>query len=89
MTQEKKQQDEALARAYREGAQGDAHHALSGQGGYDPTLVTTPELPHEPMRDGTKYDAVDSENRNVPPHPKGPDYDKILRGLEPGETSVE
>lgn len=89
MTQEKKQQDEALAKAYREAAEKDAHHGLSGQGGYDPTLTTTPEIPNVPMQDGTKYDPVDSEDHSVPPHPKGPYHDKILRGLEPGETSVE
>lgn len=94
MTQQDKDRQAELARHYREAAEGDAWHQLSGGGGdaprgKDPTLVVTPEVPDVPLTDVAHPDKADGEDHDAPPHPDGPYHDAIMRGLEPGETSVE
>ena len=83
--------DTDLARSYRHAAAGDAHHERKSGGpdpaGSDPTLATTFERPHKPLSDVTRPDKADGENKG---YTSGdPAHDKIMAGLEPGETSSD
>jgi len=83
----------ALARRYREAAKEDALQQLSGsgpcRGGEDPTLAVTHEVQGVPMRDVAHPDKADGEDHDAPPSPHGPAHDALMRGFEPGETSME
>ena len=56
---------------------------------WDPALLETPERPDVPLSDVTHPDKADGEDHSVPPSDKGPEHDRLMRGLEPGETSAE
>ena len=92
MAQRDKPEERALAQAYEDAAKDDAwHERASGDPadkGQDPTLTVTPEEQDRPMSDVAHPDPVDSEDRSAPPSDKGPDYDALMRGFEPGETSM-
>jgi hypothetical protein len=85
--------DKALAGSYRQAAAGDAYHERKSGGPdpapYDPTMGVTPERPDVPLSDVAHPDKADGENYAALPSDKGPDYDRLMRGLEPGETSSE
>lgn len=87
-----KSDERALAQAYEDAAKDDAWHGRAGgdpaDRGQDPTLTVTPERQDVPMSDVAHPDPVDSENRDAPPSEKGPAYDALMRGFEPGETSM-
>ncbi|MBT2187866.1 hypothetical protein [Sphingobium nicotianae] len=93
MTQQDRDEQEALARRYREAAAGDAWHERasddSAESEDDPTLAVTPEVPDVPLTDVAHPDPADGEDHDAPPSEKGPYYDKLMRGLEPGETTGE
>ena len=90
---EREKDDRALARDYRHAAAGDAHHERKSggpdSGGSDPMLAVTNEVPGVPMTDVAHPDKADGENYAAAPSAKGPEYDALMRGLEPGETSAE
>jgi hypothetical protein len=87
------QHEKDLARTYRQAAAGDAHHERKSGGPdpapYDPMLNVTPERPDVPLSDVAHPDKADGEDYSVPPSAKGPEHDRLMRGLEPGETSAE
>lgn len=93
MTQSGKRDDKDLAKEYRDASAGDAWHAREanqpGGAGEDATINATPETPHVPLSDVAHPDAADGENHAAPPSPKGPEYDKLMRGYEPGEMAGE
>ena len=93
MTQSDKRDDKDLAKDYRDAAAGDAWHERDGNGrggaGQDATINTTPETPNVPLSDVARPDPADGENHAAPPSPKGPDYDRLMRGYEPGEMAGE
>ena len=82
-----------LATTYREAAAGDAWHERdntgTAQGGQDWSLAVTPEVPGVPLDDMAHPDPADGEDYSVPPSQKGPAYDALMRGFEPGETSMD
>jgi hypothetical protein len=87
-------EEQALARTYRQAAKGDAYHerksgGAPAPGGYDPTMGVTHERPDVPLSDVVHPDKADGENHDAPPSAKGPDHDRLMRGLEPGETSAD
>lgn len=88
-----KQDHEALAKHYRDAAASDAWHQLEGggpgNGGHDWTLSVTPEVPGVPLHDVAHPDPADGEDHDAPPSPHGPAHDALMRGFEPGETSME
>jgi len=93
MAKQDKDEEEALAALYREGAKDDAWLALGkgrpGESGSDATLSVTPEKPDVPLHDIAHPDPADGEDHSVPPSPRGPAHDALMRGLEPGETGME
>lgn len=93
MAQSGKRDDKDLAKAYRDASAGTAWHERDanqpGGAGEDATINSTPETPDTPLSDVARPDAADGENHSAPPHPKGPAYDKLMRGYEPGEMAGE
>ena len=83
--------DHDLARSYRHAAAGDSYHERKSGGpepaGNDPTLSTTFERPHKPLSDVTRPDKADGENKGFSSGDAR--MDKLMSGLEPGETSSE
>ena len=93
MTQAEKRDDKDLAKQYREAAKDDAWHERDGNrrggAGEDATINATPETQDAPLSDVAHPDPADGENHAAPPSPKGPEYDKLMRGYEPGEMAGE
>lgn len=87
------QKDRDLARSYRHAAAADAYHERKSGGPdpapYDPTIGVTPERPDVPLSDVARPDKADGEDYSVRPSAKGPEHDRLMRGLEPGETSMD
>jgi hypothetical protein len=91
--QDDPQKDRGLATTYRHAAAGDAYHERKSGGPdpapYDPTMGVTPERPDVPLSDVAHPDKADGENYGAPLSDKGPEHDRLMRGLEPGETSSD
>jgi hypothetical protein len=90
VTQQERDEKDALAKGYREAAGSDAWHQLvdgdKSKADDDKTLVSTREQHDVPLSDVAHPDPVDSENHDAPPSPLGPHHDALMRGLEPGEN---
>jgi hypothetical protein len=90
VTEQERDEKQALAKGYRDAAGNDAWHQLVDRGKTasddDKTLVPTHEVDGVPLSDVAHPDPVDSENHNAPPSPLGPHHDALMRGLEPGEN---
>jgi hypothetical protein len=89
MTQKDKPDHKHLADTYRETEASDAVHHRDADRGKDATINVTPEEPGKPLSDVARPDKADGENHAAPPSPKGPEYDKLMRGYEPGEMAGE
>jgi len=48
----------------------------------------TPERPDVPLSDVAYPDKADGEHYAVAPSDKGPEYDRLMRGLEPGKRAA-